>query len=95
MQQQTTIKQSVINTFNRVGIDYLPLLGNSHKIQVANRFSGEPCDTSPLIARLIKWVYDTSNDYENGIQKVNISDFDRIRYYIAEADSKAYMTCID
>jgi len=93
------IKQSVINTFERVGIDYkkysLTTDNDGNKITVNNRFGGGSCETSPLIARLIEWVYQTSNDYEVGNQKVNVSDFDRIRYFILDQDNNAYMTCID
>lgn len=89
------IKQSVINTFKRVGIDY-ELYDNEIKAyEVRNRFGGGSCTTTQLIAFLIGWVYNTNNDYEMGIRKVNISDFDRIRYFILEQDSNAYSTCID
>jgi hypothetical protein len=47
------------------------------------------------VARAIGWVYSTSNDYENGINKVNVSDFDRVRYFVLEQDNNAYMTCLD
>jgi hypothetical protein len=90
-----TIRQSVINTFNRVGIDYKSLLTKTDEVEVYNRFGFGSCSTTPLIAHLISWVYSTSNDYEAGIRKVNLSDFDRVRYFIAEVDSKAYSTCID
>lgn len=91
-----SIKQSVINTFNRVGIDYKAYEGKTDKnIEVYNRFSSGSCFTTPLIAHLIAWVYKTSNDYEAGTSKVNLSDFDRVRYFILEQDNNAYMTCID
>lgn len=90
-----TIKQSVINTFNRVGIPYEELMSHTGLWEARNRFSGETVLTSYFIAYLIKWVYLTSTDYERGIQRVSIADFDRIRYFILEQDSKAYMACID
>lgn len=90
-----TIKQSVINTFNRVGIDYIPLLDKTEKVTVSNRFGAGDCETTPLVAELIRWVYKTSNDYEDGKQEINISDFDRVRYFILEIDPNAYYTCID
>lgn len=89
------IKQSVINTFNRVGIDYKSLMDKTEKVEVRNRFSGEAVTTLPLIAYLVGWVYDTSNAYETGESKVNVSDFDRIRYFILEKDPDVYSTCID
>ena len=92
------IKQSVINTFKRVGIDpdmAQAMLDSTAKMTVNNRFSGESCEVNPLIFKLINWVYATSNDYEMGIQKVNVSDFDRVRYFILDIDSNAYSTCID
>ena len=36
-----TIKQSVLNTFHRVGIDYNSFLNKNEKVTVSNRFSGE------------------------------------------------------
>ena len=89
------IKNSVIASFNRVGIDYQSLEKLSGKVETQNRFSGVTCEVSPLIAHLIAWVYSTSNDYEAGIQDVNISDFDRVRYFILAEDKNAYYTCID
>ena len=64
-------------------------------ITVNNRFGFGSCNTTPLIAYLIHWVYDTSIDYEVGINKVRVSDFDRVRYFILAEDVTAYMTCID
>ena len=90
-----TIKQSVLNTFHRVGIDYNSFLNKNEKVTVSNRFSGETCEVIPLVAELIRWVYATSNDYEEGKQSVNVSDFDRVRYFILEVDPEAYSTCID
>ena len=89
------IRQAVINTFNRVGIDYKKLVEKKGTYAVQNRFSGEVCYTSALIAYLVEWVYATSNQYEMGNYKVKISDFDRIRYFILEVDSNAYSICID
>ena len=89
------IKQSVINTFKRVGIDYVTLDKMTNPVEVNNRFGGGSCTTSPLIAHLIAWVYETSNDYERGLMDVTIDDFDRIRYFILDRDKNAYMTCID
>lgn len=89
------IKQSVINTFNRVGIKYDEFDNTEKDITVYNRFGGGSCETTELIAFLVDWVYSTSNDYERGINKVKISDFDRVRYFILDADSNVYTTCID
>lgn len=89
------IPQPVINSMKRVGIDYELFENDTEKVSVSNRFSGETVETLPLIANLIEWVYRTSNDYERGIHKVNLSDFDRIKYFILKIDSKAYMACID
>lgn len=92
------IKQSVINTFKRVGIDPLvaqDLLDSKDKITVENRFGGGSCEVNLLIAILIKWVYKTSDAYEAGDHSVNVSDFDRVRYFILDQDSTAYNTCID
>jgi len=71
------------------------LKDKTDKVSVVNRFSGEACETTELIAYLINWVYQTSNKYEAGDFSVKVSDFDRIRYFINEIDSNAYMNCID
>jgi hypothetical protein len=89
------IKQSVLNTFKRVGINH-EVLDNTQKTKtVENRFGGGICQTTELIAFLIDWVYVTSNAYEFGDYRVKIGDFDRIRYFILAEDSNAYMTCLD
>lgn len=97
MANNKPIKQSVINTFKRVGIEHEQLVawgeqGVQHT--AANRFSGERIQTTPLVAKCIDWVY---NEGENGVTngKVKVSDFDRIRYFVLAEDSKAYMTCLD
>ena len=90
-----TIKKSVINTFDRVGIPYKRLMDKPGDIEVHNRFGFGKCVTNYLIAYLIKWVYHTSNQYEQGVFDVNVSDFDRVRYFILEKDQHAYWTCID
>ncbi len=90
-----TIETPVINTFNRVGIDYKPLLEDNNQVTVYNRFSGESCVTSKLVAELISWVYKTNDAMDSMSSKVRISDFDRVRYFIAKIDPEAYSTCID
>lgn len=90
------IKQSVINTFDRVGIDYKPLMDKTEKITVENRFGGGSCETSPLIAYLINWVYSVNNLYDIGQGKdIRLDDFDRVRYFILAVDPNAYNVCID
>ena len=90
-----TIRKPVINTFNRVGIDYESLQDSDDKVETFNRFSGQSVITTPLVAKCISWIYNTSNDYERGIRDVNLSDFDRVKYWVLEVDQEAYMTCID
>lgn len=90
------IRQPVINTLNRIGIPWEKLSKIEGKVSVSNRFSGESCETTPLIAFCIAEVYRISNEYESiGGATVKLSDFDRLRHYILEVDSNAYMTCID
>jgi hypothetical protein len=89
------IKQSVINTFNRVGIEYEYYLGKEGEVEVQNRFGGGNCMTTPLIAECIAWVYRTNDAFDNGNYIYTIADFDRVRMFILEQDSKAYSTCID
>ena len=90
-----TIRKPVINTFNRVGIDYESLQDSEDKVETFNRFSGVGVITTPLVAKCISWIYKTSNDYERGVRDVNLSDFDRVKYWVLEVDQEAYMTCID
>lgn len=91
-----TIKQPVKNTMDRIGLDWTEFDGlEGDIVSVANRFSGESVETSPLVKRCIETIYNISNDYEMGIQSINLSDFDRLRYFVLEADSNAYMACID
>ena len=66
------IKRSVINTFNRVGIDYKTLLETPGNVVVRNRFNGEEEVTNALIGRCVEWVYDTSNDYDLGVKEVKV-----------------------
>lgn len=89
------IKQSVLNTFNRVGINADSCNNTDKTVEVFNRFGGGSCTTTELIAYLIEWVYKTSNAYERGATRPAIADFDRIRYFILEQDNNAYYTCID
>lgn len=93
------IKQSVLNTMKRIGFDPAQCIETEEKEVVENRFGGGSCETYPYIARLIEWVYRTSNQFELEFDhrgKVpTIADFDRIRYFIAEVDPVAYQTCID
>jgi hypothetical protein len=89
------IKQSVINTFNRVNINHELMLQISGTRTATNRFTGDSVETTPLIAACIRWVYKTSNAYEYGDFSVKTSDFDRIRYFVLEQDSKAYNVCLD
>jgi hypothetical protein len=91
----TTIKPSVINTFKRVGIPYEELIDRTDKVTAYNRFGFGDCETTPLIAYLIQWVYSTNNAYERNDHKIKVADFDRIRYFVADQDSNAYMTCLD
>jgi hypothetical protein len=92
-----TIKQSVINSFNRVGIPYQDILAyKRNELEVVkNRFSGESTTTTALVAECINWVYKTSEAYERGDYSVKVADFDRIRYFVLAEDSEAYMTCLD
>lgn len=89
------IKQSVINTFNRVGIDYKPIENLTNKVSVSNWITGETCQTTPLVATCVEWVYRTALAYEQGTSKVNVSDFDRVRHFILAQDNNVYSKCID
>jgi len=90
-----TIKQSVLNTFDRVGIDYKFYEADKEKHIASNRFGGGECKVSRLVFECIQWVYNTSNAYERGDYSVKVGDFDRIRYFVAEVDPEAYRTCLD
>lgn len=89
------IKQSVKNTMDRVGIDYASLEKLTDKVEAYNRFSGEACVTTPLVAECIAKIYAINDAYEFGNNSVKVADFDRLRYFVLEADSNAYSTCVD
>ena len=89
------IKQSVKNTLGKVGIDYASLEKLTKQVEVYNRFSGEVCVTTPLVAECIAKIYAINNAYELGDNSVKVADFDRLRYFVLEADSNAYSICID
>jgi len=92
------IKQSVINTFNRVGIDYKSFEGkpyDSMKVEVRNWITGEACFTHPLIRECVEWVYRTQLAYERGNMGCRQDDFDRVRYFILDQDTNVYYKCID
>lgn len=89
------IPKPVINTFERVGIDYKALSEQLGEYTAVNRFSGESVKTTALIKCLVSWVYRISNEYERGDSRVKVSDFDRIRYFIAKFAPEVYSTCID
>jgi len=89
------IKQSVKNTMDRIGIDYASLEKLTAKVEVHNRFSGARCEASQLVAECIGKIYAISNAYEAGDNSINVSDFDRLRYFVLAADKDAYYTCID
>lgn len=96
MNTTKAIKQSVINTFNRTGIDYERLSTDTGLYEVTNRFSGETVNTTALVAAVIATVIDAANQYEvSGKVVLKPSDFDRLRYFVLEVDSHAYMTCLD
>ena len=88
------IKQSVINTFGRIGINPEQFDNTAKNVTVANRFGGGSVQTTELLAKCIDWVY---NEGEDGVRsgKVKVSDFDRIRYFVLAEDSKAYNVCLD
>jgi hypothetical protein len=89
------LTQPVKNTMDRIGIDYASLEKNPLPVPVTNRFTGETCVTSVLVAECVRKIYAISNAYENGDQTVNVSDFDRLRYFVLAADQTVYNTCVD
>lgn len=88
------IKQSVINTFGRIGINHEQFNNTDKNVTASNRFGAGSVQTTELIAKCIDWVY---NEGENGVASgsVKVSDFDRIRYFVLAEDSKAYSVCLD
>jgi len=79
---------------DRLGIDYLTLGKSTEKVEVFNRFGGGSCQTTPLVARCISKIYALNDAYDSG-KNINVADFDRLRYFVLEADKEAYYTCID
>ncbi len=77
------IKQSVLNTFKRIGIN--PEIATLTGMTTSrNRFTGESVPTTYFVQLLIGWVYAISDEYEQGNHRVNVSDFDRLRYFVLE-----------
>jgi len=94
------VKQSVINSLQRVGLDLdslKRLAERTDKVTAYNRFGGGSCETTPLVSALIQWVYKTGDElgFSMGQHSVKIQDFDRIKYWVLDLDNKAYMTCLD
>jgi hypothetical protein len=89
------IKQSVLNSFKRVGIDVKAFDNTKRNVIVYNWLSAEPATTTELMRTLILWVYATQLRFERGDKKTRLDDFDRIRYFVLEQDENAYMTCLD
>lgn len=87
------IKQSVLNTFARVGIAPTLYDRTTKSLKMRNRFSGEGVEVSPLVARCVEWVYNAERDVQLG--NITVSDFDRVRYFVLAEDSEAYMTLLD
>jgi hypothetical protein len=90
-----TIKNSVLNTFKRVGINHTEFDNTNKDTEVYNRFGGGSVKTTQLLSFLVDWVYKVNNQYEGGDTHIRVDDFDRIRYFILEQDKDVYNTCID
>jgi hypothetical protein len=89
------IKQSVINTFERIGIPY-KTLDNTEKTKICpNWINGETATVTPLIAWCVSWVYGTQLRFEEGKSDIRLDDFDRVRYFVLDQDKNAYMTLLD
>jgi hypothetical protein len=91
------IRKAVINTFGRVGLNnYQELLDrDNEKVVAENQFGYGTVETTPLVAECIKLVYRIGRDYNYGDYSVRVDDFDRLRYFVLEQDSKAYRVCLD
>jgi len=89
------IRQPVLNSMKRVGIDPTMYDNEREDVEVCNRFGGGCCTTTELLSFLVGWVYDVSNQYEMGDTHIALADFDRIKYFVLEQDSTVYATCID
>jgi hypothetical protein len=70
-------------------------------ISVSNWINGITVDVHPLVAALVRFIYDTSLTYEQTYQmsfnghKLPISIHDRVKYLVLKLDNKAYSTLID
>jgi hypothetical protein len=89
------IKQSVINTFDRIRAQYLALDNTAKTETATNWLSGATCPVTPLVLYCIQWVYSETMKQEAGKSKTRLDDFDRVRYFILETDPNAYNVCID
>ena len=93
--KRTKIRQPIINTFNRVGIDYKSLQDLTEKVEVSNWITRETVETTPLIKECVEWVYRTQLKYEQGDMGCRLDDFDRVRYWVLAEDRNVYMSCLD
>ena len=78
---------------------------DARTVTCRNRFSGEPCETSPIVAKMVKFVFDVEFAFENAplLKQISknltvgnaIQKFDRARMLVLKMDSNAYMCLLD
>ena len=60
----------------------------------SNRFSGETVTLNEAAAKMYDLVISMNDQYDSG-RKINVQDFDRLRYLFAKLWSAEYMTLLD
>lgn len=60
----------------------------------SNRFSGETVKLNEAAAKIYDLVIQMNNQYDSGV-KINVQDFDRLRYLFAKLWPAPYMSLLD
>lgn len=88
MKKLTTGEVNLMKKFNITDVDAPATTLRS------NRFSGETVKLNEAAAKMYDLVIHMNNQYDSGV-KINVQDFDRLRYLFAKLWSESYMTLLD
>lgn len=81
------------NLIKKFGLDTLNP-DDPFTLERANRFSGEPAKVNAFGAKIFDTVIAMQYQYDRGT-KINVQDFDRLRYLFAKLFQEAYFTLLD
>lgn len=97
------LKQPQINLLTKLETDYALEASDLPEVSVRNPLSGYEQNTSPLMAVLIQWVYQTYSTYRfdgtmydrKSGKKVSIKTFDAVRMLVLNLSSKDFSNFLD